>query len=55
MRCARCGEETPRLTVAQRYCPPCHRDVTAIEEADAKRRAPRFPMAKDLTFGRSAA
>lgn len=48
MQCKRCGIETPRLTVGQRYCPPCERDVTRIVEADEKRRSRRwFP--KDLT------
>jgi hypothetical protein len=49
MNCARCGVETPRLTVAQRYDPRCAAEVTALVKADAKRRTPRFVRAKDLT------
>jgi hypothetical protein len=29
MTCKRCGTFTPRLTLNQRYCPPCQRDVDA--------------------------
>lgn len=48
MKCARCGQDTPRLTVTQRYCTPCGREVEAITKADERRRQPRF-AAKDLT------
>jgi hypothetical protein len=46
--CARCGIHTPRLTLAQRYCPPCQREVDAIVAADTRRRMPRFSVAKSL-------
>lgn len=48
MVCSRCGIETARLTLTQRRCPPCEAQVKALIEADAKRRAPRWP-AKDLS------
>lgn len=48
MTCRRCGGPTPRLTLAQRYCPPCGREVDAILRADARRRQPRFAP-KDLS------
>ncbi len=48
MTCRRCGSPTPRLTLTQRYCPPCGVEVAALIASDAKRRAPRFP-AKDFT------
>jgi predicted RNA-binding Zn-ribbon protein involved in translation (DUF1610 family) len=47
MKCARCGEDTPRLTIQQRYCPPCGREVEAIVRSDDARRN-RFSRAKDL-------
>jgi hypothetical protein len=49
MRCTRCGIETPRLTVAQRHCPQCAREVEQLLRADYERRRPRFARAKDLT------
>ena len=49
MKCARCGEETPRLTLTQRYCPPCGREVEAIIRSDTARRRDRFSVGKDLT------
>lgn len=48
MQCARCGADTPRLTLTQRRCPPCEAQVQALIALDAKRRAPRFPV-KDFT------
>ncbi len=47
MTCARCGEYTPRLTIAQRYCPQCAREVAAIIALDERRRT-RFRFAKEL-------
>jgi predicted DCC family thiol-disulfide oxidoreductase YuxK len=47
MICSRCGEETPRLTVAQRHCPRCAREVAALIECDTRRRGRFAP--KDLT------
>ncbi len=47
MTCKHCGIETPRLTLAQRYCPPCERRVTAEIAADERRRT-RFTFAKSL-------
>lgn len=47
-RCHRCGEQTPRLSVAQVHCPRCAVEVAAIIEADTRRRTPRF-KARDLT------
>lgn len=38
MICVRCGLETPRLTVDQRYDPRCTAEVQAILQADARRR-----------------
>jgi predicted RNA-binding Zn-ribbon protein involved in translation (DUF1610 family) len=49
MTCARCAIETPRLTLTQRYCPPCGREVAALIKSDAERRQPRFERPKDLT------
>ena len=49
MKCSRCGSPTPRLTLTQRYCPPCGVEVAALILADAKRRAPRFSVPKDMT------
>jgi predicted RNA-binding Zn-ribbon protein involved in translation (DUF1610 family) len=49
MTCARCAIETPRLTLTQRYCPPCGREVAALIERDTERRRPRFERAKDMT------
>ena len=48
MKCARCGIETPRLTVKQTRCPRCEAEVAAIIAADTARRQPRFPFGKDL-------
>lgn len=49
MNCKRCGTQTPRLTLAQRYCPTCERET-------APKPAPRWVapwlrrlQAKDLT------
>ena len=49
MKCARCGMETPRLTLTQRYDPKCAAEVAAIVAADTARRTPRFPTSKDMT------
>ena len=49
MKCARCGESTPRLTLTPRRCPPCEAQVKALIAADTKRRAPRWPIPKDLS------
>lgn len=49
MKCARCGVETPRLTISQRRCPPCEAQVQALVAADERRRAPRFGIPKDMT------
>jgi hypothetical protein len=46
--CSRCGQDTPRLTLTQRHCPPCKAQVKALIAADEKRRTPRWPV-KDLT------
>lgn len=53
MTCFRCGTTTPRLTLTQRYCPPCGREVAALE---APKPEPEFVApwrrnrtAKDLT------
>jgi predicted DCC family thiol-disulfide oxidoreductase YuxK len=35
--------------VSQRRCRRCDAEVQILIEADAKRRAPRFPIGKDLT------
>ena len=48
MKCARCGIETPRLTVKQTRCPRCEAEVAALIAADNARRMARFP-ARDLT------
>jgi hypothetical protein len=42
MKCIRCGQDTPRLTLAQRYCPPCGHEVALLE---APRSAPAFTPA----------
>lgn len=49
MKCKRCGVDTPRLTLAQRYCPTCAREVDQRIAADEARRRPRFSIGKDLT------
>lgn len=54
MTCTRCGDHTPRLTLSQRRCPPCERQVAAIIAADTRRREPRF-QAKDLSPWTAAA
>lgn len=46
MNCKRCGQQTPRFTLTQRYCPVCEREVAGIVERDARRRAPRFSAPK---------
>jgi len=48
MICSRCGEHTPRLTISQRHCPPCAREVADLIRRDTERRT-RFERAKDLT------
>jgi uncharacterized OB-fold protein len=48
-RCPRCGTTFQPARLDSRYCPPCHRDVTRIIEADTRRREPRFAVSKDLT------
>lgn len=30
MKCIRCGTDTPRLTVEQRYCPTCIRELARL-------------------------
>ena len=58
MKCKRCGDETPRLTIDQRYCPPCQRDVDERIAKDAERHAVkgaagwRF-VAKELALSES--
>lgn len=49
MRCSRCGEDTPRLTLTQRYCQPCAREVAAILLAEAVRESRRRFTAKDMS------
>lgn len=49
MKCRRCGEDTPRLTLTQRYCPPCSREVIAILADEAKRESRRRFPAVDWT------
>jgi hypothetical protein len=49
MNCHRCGTFTPRLTLSQRHCPPCARDVLRLIAEDERRRTPRFPIASDRT------
>lgn len=49
LRCARCNDRTPRLTVEQTRCPACQRQVEAIIAADERRRG-RFPFAKETTW-----
>lgn len=49
MNCKRCGADTPRLTVDQRYCPDCAREVARIVRSDTERRRPRFTVGKDMT------
>ena len=49
MTCKRCGIDTPRLTLTQRYCPACAREVAAIVARDTERRRPRFTFGKDMT------
>lgn len=55
-KCPRCGQTFEVHHVADRYCPPCHRDVTAIIAADEERRSRRVWRAKVLTdwSGRAA-
>lgn len=48
MTCRHCGADTPRLTVSQRYCPPCENRVRQLAAQDAARRIPRYP-ARDLS------
>lgn len=49
MTCKRCGCDTPRLTLGQRYCPTCDREVKAILEVEARRAARPTFKARDLT------
>jgi hypothetical protein len=49
MNCAACGTQTPRLRLAQRYCPPCEARITDTIRKDEERRKPRFARSKDLT------
>lgn len=53
MTCLRCGMDTPRLTVDQRYDPRCAREVQQVIDLDAKRRT-RFPFGKALSGGTAA-
>lgn len=48
MTCKHCGTMTPRLTVDQRYCPPCAIAVLRLIAEDERRRTPRFASAKSL-------
>lgn len=48
MNCKHCGTFTPRVTVTQRYCPPCANEVLRQIAADERRRTPRFPV-RDMT------
>lgn len=55
MRCSRCSEWTERYTVTQtRRCRRCDAEVQRLIAADAQRRTPRFPFAKELTTWRVA-
>ena len=49
MKCVRCNETTTRLTLRQRYCPRCEREVNNIIDLDSRRQVRRFARAKDLT------
>jgi hypothetical protein len=48
IRCLRCNEPTPRLSLNQTHCPPCEREVARLIEADTRRRQPRFSVGKSL-------
>jgi NMD protein affecting ribosome stability and mRNA decay len=52
MTCHRCGEHTPRLTLSQRYCPRCEREVAALLPHPAPANLPewrRRDLARDMT------
>jgi hypothetical protein len=49
MRCRRCGDTVPRLTIAQERCAPCQRDVARVIDLDERRSRVRFP-AKELRW-----
>lgn len=49
MKCARCGAETPRLTLAQTRDPKCQREVEALIAMDDRRRSRKVGAAKDFT------
>lgn len=48
-RCSRCGQPFEMRCPDDRHCQPCAVAVAALIAADAKRRLPRFAVAKDLT------
>lgn len=48
LKCAACGTEAVRRTADQRYCDPCRFRIEAQIAADARRNAPRWPLAKEL-------
>lgn len=54
-RCPRCGATFEIRRADDRYCPPCHRDVVTLIEADTQRRLPRFAVAKSLDGWRAVA
>ena len=47
MTCKHCGIATPRLTLTQRYCPPCEKRIADLIESDT-RRWNRFRFAKAM-------
>lgn len=49
MTCTRCACQTPRLTLSQRHCPLCRREVERLMAADAKRHIVRFQRIRDFT------
>lgn len=50
MTCRRCGDVLVMYEVTDRHCLRCKREVRALVEADARRRAFRvFSQSKDLT------
>lgn len=56
MLCKRCGQHTPRLTLTQRYCPLCQREVASKATPPKPTWLPvwmRQGVAKDLTGGLS--
>ena len=48
-RCHRCGEVMTLYIVGDDYCRTCKREIRARQELDARRPAPRFALAKDVT------